>query len=78
MLVDILLFFLVFTIGRIIGKAEARMALSQAARDLPIYDKIIKLAELKGEDISKLTNDEIHKRVEKYKKDISARDDLPY
>lgn len=65
-----LLFFGVYQVGRLAGRAEERIVHTRVAkRKIELYDKVIRLAELKGEDVLKLTDQEILNRMAKLEAD---------
>lgn len=67
---NVLLFFCVYQIGKAAGRVEEKMKLTIAInKGTALYNKVIKLAELKGEDTSKLTPQEIATRIEKLERD---------
>lgn len=69
-LVQVLLFFLVYHLGKAAGKVEERFRLSGAIKQgEELYNKVIKLAELKGEDVNALSNEEIARRIAKLHED---------
>lgn len=69
-LINFALFFLVFLFGKLLGQAEGRLLLIQQFKDdKKIYDRIMKLAEFKGEDTSKFTDQEIVAKILKFKQD---------
>ncbi len=64
LVLGITLFLLVFHIGRTSGRIEARLQLQQTLLlNLQLYNRVIRLAELKGENVKDLTTDEIVRRM---------------
>lgn len=61
-----------FCLGRNVGVVEERVRLQSMftlVTDVNLYRRVVKLAELKGEDITKVSVEEIIKRMKKLKEE---------
>ena len=71
-------YYFTYRFGVGVGRLHERLSIQRGVtRVTESYNKIIKLAELNGEDTTKLSNEEIARRIKKYEDSIKDTD-VPY